>query len=567
MNGKQRWVGWGAAVWVACGIAAAAVPAPRRLLLQVRDLAGQPQAGIQLAFGGVRSQPTDASGAAELELPVGLQVGQPITVVLAGGGKEPAEWFLVDDQVTVTAYPASLKLMKRSEMRAIGEAALRAGRSVGGSDGATAADEREGVLVEEAKRRGLSREQLEKAISSFAKTGNDEDLGIAAFLNGHFPRAEELLGRAAGKEKEHTAEVLRYLGAAQYEDGKYRQAAGTFRTALALRPDDSLLLAWLGRSLCRLAEWAEAEKVLRRVLKEDEEQRGKDGPYLSADLENLAQLLQDASRLAEAEPLLRRALAIDEHSFGPNHPNVAVRLNNLALLLQATNRLAEAEPLLRRALAIDEHSFGPEHAEAATGLNNLAQLLQATNRLAEAESLMRRALAIDEHSLGPDHPNVATALNNLAQLLTGTDHLAEAEPLLRRALAIDERSFGPDHPNVARDRNNLALLLQATDRLAEAEPLIRRALAIDEHSFGPDHPNVATRLNNLAMLLQATDRLAEAEPLMRRNVSILLAFARTQGHEHPNAAAGVANYRALLKALGRSPAEIEATIEALRAGR
>ena len=49
-----------------------------------------------------------------------------------------------------------------------------------------------------------------------------------------------------------------------------------------------------------------------------------------ADLNNLAQLLQDTNRLAEAEPLMRRALAIDEKSFGPDHPDVAIGLNNLA---------------------------------------------------------------------------------------------------------------------------------------------------------------------------------------------------------------------------------------------
>ena len=41
-----------------------------------------------------------------------------------------------------------------------------------------------------------------------------------------------------------------------------------------------------------------------------------------------------------------RALAILERTLGPDHPRVARDLNNLAQLLQDTSRLADAEPLI-----------------------------------------------------------------------------------------------------------------------------------------------------------------------------------------------------------------------------
>jgi tetratricopeptide (TPR) repeat protein len=134
-------------------------------------------------------------------------------------------------------------------------------------------------------------------------------------------------------------------------------------------------------------------------------------------MNDLAVLLLAKSLYGEAEPLMRRALKIDEDSFGQDHPNVAIRLNNLGLLLQATNRLAEAEPLMRRALKIDEDSFGQDHPNVAIRLNNLASLFQATNRLAEAEPLMRRAVEIFEASLGPNHPNSKIVRGNLERLL------------------------------------------------------------------------------------------------------------------------------------------------------
>ncbi len=248
----------------------------------------------------------------------------------------------------------------------------------------------------------------------------------------------------------------------------------------------------------------------------------------------------------EAETLMRRSLKIDEDSFGPDHPKVATAVNNLAGLLQKTNRLAEAEPLMRRALKIDEDSFGEDHPKVATDLNNLAQLLQDTNRLTEAEPLMWRALKIDEDSSGQGHPTIAIRLNNLAQLLQNTNRLTEAEPLMRRAVEIFETNLGPDHPNVATALNNLAQLLRDMNWLAEAEPLMRRTLKIGEDSFGPDHPDVAILLNNLALLLTDTNRLEEAEPLMWRAVEILEV---SLGPDHPNSRKARSNLEGLLAAM------------------
>ena len=89
---------------------------------------------------------------------------------------------------------------------------------------------------------------------------------------------------------------------------------------------------------------------------------------------------------------------------------------------------------------------------------------------------------------------------------------------------------------------------------------MRRALKIDEDSYGKDHPNVAIRLNNLAQLLQATNRLGEGEPLMRRVVEIFSNFTRATGHEHQYLKAAVANYIAMLEAMGYDQAKIKETL-------
>jgi tetratricopeptide (TPR) repeat protein len=350
--------------------------------------------------------------------------------------------------------------------------------------------------------------------------------------------------------------LLSQAGILSHELAEWGNAEPLMRRALAIdersyvidHPDVAIRLSNLAQLLKATNRLAQAEPLMRRALAIDEKSCGGDHPRTAIELNNLAQLLQVTNRLAEAEPMMRRALAIDEKGNANDPLRVAIDLNNLARLLQDTNRLAEAEPLYRRALEIDEKGYGFDHPHVAILLNNLARLLQDTNRLAEAEPLMRRALTIWEASLGSDHPSVAAALNNLAQLLKDTNRQAEAEPLMRRALTIWETSLGTDHPNVASALNNLAQLLEDTDRQAEAEPLKRRALTILERSLGPDHPNVATALNNLAQLLQATNRLAEAEPLMHRALAI---DEKSYGADHPDVAIDLNNLARLLQATNR----------------
>ncbi len=433
-------------------------------------------------------------------------------------------------------------------------------------------------LVQDVTRRALppdtSRSRLIQALGwvNAAFTGHPQDVRTWPRL---LPLAEHATavaerGQEAGIDKP-TGRLMADLGSLFDERAQYGRAEKMKRAALAIAersrsPDDPELATYLSnlanllRATNRLSE---AEPLFRRALSIFEASLGPDHPDVATALNNLAALLDATNRLSEAEPLYRRALSIDEASLGPDHPTVAIRLNNLAELLRATNRLSEAEPLFRRALSTDEANLGPDHPTVAIRLNNLAVLLRATNRLSEAEPLFRRALSIDEASLGPDHPAVARNLNNLAELLRATNRLSEAEPLYRRALSIDEASFGPDHPNVARDLNNLAVCIEMLRGPTEAEPLYRRALSIDEASLGPDHPDVAINLNNLAGLLRATNRLTEAEPLSRRMLLIFLKFQHATGHAHPHRDKALDNHAALLQALGRTQAEIEAEIQAL----
>lgn len=59
------------------------------------------------------------------------------------------------------------------------------------------------------------------------------------------------------------------LGAAQFEAGKFDDAASSYRRAAELRPDDPISLLGLGLALARLGLWEEARPHLLRVLQLD----------------------------------------------------------------------------------------------------------------------------------------------------------------------------------------------------------------------------------------------------------------------------------------------------------
>ena len=81
---------------------------------------------------------------------------------------------------------------------------------------------------------------------------------------------------------------------------------------------------------------------------------------LSRLIHQIALFLNLIARFDAAEPLIRKAIKIDKKNLGKDHPNVATALNNLASLLMEMKRFSEAEPLIRRALAIYERSFGKD---------------------------------------------------------------------------------------------------------------------------------------------------------------------------------------------------------------
>ncbi len=298
------------------------------------DLKDNLLSGFCFAYGKFQSKPTDLIGSTELFLPPGHPPGEQIKINLVPDPKRTEEWILVNSLVNIPSdlVPAELVLMPKQIVRQLAEeirneirlTAIQPGQSIAEAGklavvfaanhndhnrekrkpvvlyaairNSLTAGERNRAIADTAARYGLSSSKFETAVQSFAESDDSRDRGIAAYLAGQYSQAEYLLNIAADKEHD-PVETLRYLGATQYEQAKYRAAADSFRKALILHGDDANLLSSLASTLLELADWTEAESLMRRALAIDQKNLGTNSLPVARDLNNLAQLLRTTNRL------------------------------------------------------------------------------------------------------------------------------------------------------------------------------------------------------------------------------------------------------------------------------
>jgi len=139
----------------------------------------------------------------------------------------------------------------------------------------------------------------------------------------------------------------------------------------------------------------------------------------------------------------------------------------LAILYRSQGKYKEAEPLYQRALIMRRKIYGEVHKEVAQSLNSIGCLKQDQGMYREAKEYLNMALEQRESLLGNSHPDVAMTLtcafvrNGSLRILTtktsccfrnlGALYLCESNyPLAtsayHRALAIYKQAYGEEHP-------------------------------------------------------------------------------------------------------------------------
>jgi tetratricopeptide (TPR) repeat protein len=129
--------------------------------------------------------------------------------------------------------------------------------------------------------------------------------------------------------------------------------------------DYAIALNKLALVYWKQGKYSEAEGLHKRALAIREKALGANHPAVGESFNNLALVYAGQRKYGEAEELYKRALAIREKALGASHPDVGQTLNNLALVYRAQGKYGEAEGLFERALVIREKALGANHPDLA----------------------------------------------------------------------------------------------------------------------------------------------------------------------------------------------------------
>ena len=212
------------------------------------------------------------------------------------------------------------------------------------------------------------------------------------------------------------------LGVALQRADRLDEAAGSFRQAIAAKPDFVEAHWLLADILQRQGQLDPAIASYRRALELK--------PDNAAAYSRLAQALQQAERLEEAVESYRRALALN-----PDHADAH---NNLGVALAEQGRWAGAAESHRRAIELD-----PDHAEAHS---NLGSALISLGQPGAAIECLQRAIEVK--------PSLAGAYANLGAARVAQNRPGEAIEAYLRGLA-----HAPDDADL---HTNLAFAQLAT---------------------------------------------------------------------------------------------------------
>ena len=255
-------------------------------------------------------------------------------------------------------------------------------------------------------------------------------------------------------------------------------------------------------------------------------------PDVSADLNQLGQLLVELDAAAKAESVFAKAFAIDTKLHGAQDPSVASDLLHGGQAYLKWGKNIEAERLFRRALDIDLKAFGAASGEVARDKGYLMEALTAQGRLGEAWPLLDGTLGNMVKKFGADSPDVAETIVQMGMIYQRSGRPWDAGKAYEAAAGIDEKKLGPGNPVTARIRGDYAGALAEQGKYDQAEAEFQNAIDATTKALGSDHPQRARLMRDLAVLQLEEGGKAQSACIMLRDAVLIM--GKTVGKEHPD---------------------------------
>jgi eukaryotic-like serine/threonine-protein kinase len=303
-------------------------------------------------------------------------------------------------------------------------------------------------------------------------------LGQIYFSNGDLPQAERLLRQAVASQREYgrdSAELaarLEYLGRILTSAQRYAGAesagleARNLRTILTPGLVNQEAAATLGSALMGEEKYAEAERIFRELV-EEQEQRPNDAPGTHA-LILLGESLRRQGRNEEASAVFRRELDMLESEQEPDSATMAPTLLSLASAEGAMGRRAVADSLMRRAYEMyaATRPMQVQRMGRGTVMASRAELAARAGDDARAAPLADSARALWDGAL-PAGDARWSALARVEGLLM-RDRRQPAAAVARLSALLDTL-WSRQHPDLYAYRRTQATLADVFDRWGQPD--------------------------------------------------------------------------------------------------
>jgi predicted O-linked N-acetylglucosamine transferase (SPINDLY family) len=312
-------------------------------------------------------------------------------------------------------------------------------------------------------------------------------LAVAHHQAGRLSQAEQIYRQILAVDPQQS-DSLHYLGVLAMQSGQYEVAEQYIRRAIAICPGQSAYYANLALVCQATRQLDRAESCFRQAV---QLAPGNAGAY-----SNLGMLLKERGKPEAAVDCFQHALRLD-----PDSPGV---LCQWGAVLVDLGRAGEALPSFRRALAVE-----PGNVAAQLGLANaLATLGKTEEAIAGYQQILQA------------HPEESTAWCQLGTLLQGQRRLTEAVACFRRTLEL--------RPDYAEAHNNLGVVLQEQGNLDDAISCYQGAVKANPELLGA-HYNLGNAWNakwQPDLAASCYQRVLQSQPDHR---DALLGLARSAG--------------------------------------
>ncbi|TDR20565.1 serine/threonine-protein kinase [Marinicella litoralis] len=258
----------------------------------------------------------------------------------------------------------------------------------------------------------------------------------------------------------------------------------------AAKPTNHLYLALMAQSQNHFnrSDFAAAVDAAQKAIETIRQVKNFKATNLLAANNQLAVALSSQGKYAEAEPIMVEQLELSEQYYGVNNMGYLQMLINLGANLQSQGKLTAAVKIQEQSVSLIESLKGSSDRMTLSSQMNLANTYVSLNRLEEGEQLMRDVLKVSTNVLGPDRMETFMLQYNLGELLNNTGRFNESLSLSQQSLPQMQTTLGDAHLVTLLTQDNMAVSFTGIQQHQQALAYFKTVLQGLESGFGQDNP-------------------------------------------------------------------------------